>query len=213
MSSPFSRSFSAIERSLVLRPSQVPDTCPSVCGIDASPEAILHEWSGERTLPPCHDKPVFVTSRQRSAHGLFGATCRCSNCSGLPLFESSLFVEFTRMRSAKMALSGGAGSPLAAHDRKLIRRGKLSRSWSSAWAMVQRFIYGRMQMAWAAIREWRQKRALRAMLNDPRSARGFRSTGQLQKGIGADRSTTERLLLAVGARKSDLAEEWTLNPL
>src|SRR5262249_44020906 len=171
MSSPFSRSFSAIERSLVLRPSQVPDTCPSVCGIDASPEAILHEWSGERTLPPCHDKPVFV------------------------------------------ALSGGAGSPLAAHDRKLIRRGKLSRSWSSAWAMVQRFIYGRMQMAWAAIREWRQKRALRAMLNDPRSARGFRSTGQLQKGIGADRSTTERLLLAVGARKSDLAEEWTLNPL
>jgi hypothetical protein len=28
-----------------------------------------------------------------------------------------------------------------------------------------------------------------------------------------DRSTTERLLLAVGARKSDLAEEWTLNPL
>jgi hypothetical protein len=79
--------------------------------------------------------------------------------------------------------------------------------------MVQRFIYGRMQMAWAAIREWRQKRALRAMLKDPRSARGFRSTGQLQKGIGADRSTTERLLLAVGARKSDLAEEWTLNPL
>jgi hypothetical protein len=33
------------------------------------------------------------------------------------------------------------------------------------------------------------------------------------KGIGADRFTTERLLLAVGARKSDVAEEWTLNPL
>jgi hypothetical protein len=68
-------------------------------------------------------------------------------------------------------------------------------------------------MAWAAIRDWRRKRTLRAMLNDPRSARGFRSTGQLQKGIGADRATTERLLLAIGARKSDAAEEWTLSPL
>jgi hypothetical protein len=68
-------------------------------------------------------------------------------------------------------------------------------------------------MLWTAIREWSQKRTLRTMLRDPRSGRGFRSTGQLQKGIGADRSTTERLLLAVGARKSDVAEEWTLNPL
>jgi hypothetical protein len=51
------------------------------------------------------------------------------------------------------------------------------------------------------------------MLTDPRSARGFRSIGQLEKGIGADRSTTERLLLAVGARKSDVAEEWTLRAL
>jgi hypothetical protein len=51
------------------------------------------------------------------------------------------------------------------------------------------------------------------MLKDPRSARGFRSTGQLERGIGADRSTTERLLLAVGARKSEVAEEWTLGPL
>jgi hypothetical protein len=68
-------------------------------------------------------------------------------------------------------------------------------------------------MVWTLIGEWSQKRKLRAMLEDPRSARGFRSTGQLEKGIGADRSTTERLLLAVGARKSDFAEEWTLNPL
>jgi hypothetical protein len=79
--------------------------------------------------------------------------------------------------------------------------------------MVRTSIYGRMRMLWTAIREWSQKRTLRAMLKDPRSARGFRSTGQLEKGIGADRSTTERLLLAVGARKSDIAEEWTLNPL
>jgi hypothetical protein len=68
-------------------------------------------------------------------------------------------------------------------------------------------------MVWTSIREWSQKRTLRAMLKDPRSARGFRSSAQLQKGIGADRSTTERLLLAVGARKSDIAEEWTLNSL
>ena len=79
--------------------------------------------------------------------------------------------------------------------------------------MVRTFIHGRMRMAWTAIREWGQKRTLRAMLNDPRSARGFRSIGQLEKGIGADRSTTERLLLAVGARKSDVGEEWTLRAL
>ena len=47
------------------------------------------------------------------------------------------------------------------------------------------------------------KASARAMLKDPRSARGFRSTGQLQKGIGADRSTTERLLLML----------WTAPPL
>jgi hypothetical protein len=70
-----------------------------------------------------------------------------------------------------------------------------------------------MRMVWTLIREGSQKRTLRAMLKDPRAARGFRSTGQLEKAIGADRSTTERLLLAVGARKSDVAEEWTLKPL
>jgi len=64
-----------------------------------------------------------------------------------------------------------------------------------------------------ALREWSQKRTLRAMLMDPRSTRGFRSSGQLEKGIGADRSTTERLLLSIGARKAEGAEEWTLNPI
>ena len=68
-------------------------------------------------------------------------------------------------------------------------------------------------MVWTAISEWNQKRKLREMLKDPRSARGFRSTGQLEKSIGADRSTTERLLVSIGARKSDAGEEWTLNPL
>jgi hypothetical protein len=65
-------------------------------------------------------------------------------------------------------------------------------------------------MPWNALSEWRQKRALRQMLKDPRATRGFRSVGQLEKGIGADRPTTERLLLAIGARKSDTSEEWTL---
>jgi len=81
------------------------------------------------------------------------------------------------------------------------------------YAPVPTSIYGRMPMVWTSIREWSQKRTLRAMLKDPRAARGFRSIGQLEKGIGTDRFTTERLLLAVGARKSDVAEEWTLNPL
>jgi hypothetical protein len=68
-------------------------------------------------------------------------------------------------------------------------------------------------MVWNAIQEWRQKRKLREMLTDPRSARGFRSAGQLEKGIAADRATTERLLLAIGARKSEASEEWTLKPV
>jgi len=65
-------------------------------------------------------------------------------------------------------------------------------------------------MVWTAIREWRQRSKLRTMLNDPRSTRGFRSIGALERGIAADRATTERLLLTIGARKSDAAEEWTL---
>jgi hypothetical protein len=68
-------------------------------------------------------------------------------------------------------------------------------------------------MPWNAISEWRQKRVLRQMLNDRRATRGFRSVRQLEKGIGADRATTERLLLAIGARKSEIAEEWTLTPV
>ena len=68
-------------------------------------------------------------------------------------------------------------------------------------------------MPWSAISEWRKKRMLRQMLTDPRATRGFRSTAQLEKSIGADRVTTERLLYAIGARKADAAEEWTLNPV
>jgi len=67
-------------------------------------------------------------------------------------------------------------------------------------------------MLWNTLFESRKKAKLREMLNDPRATRGFRTIGALEKGIGADRATTERLLLAIGARKSDGAEEWTLAP-
>lgn len=67
-------------------------------------------------------------------------------------------------------------------------------------------------MLWKPITEWRRRRTLRQMLTDPRAARGFRSIAQLEKAIDADRKTTERLLQSIGARKSDMAEEWTLTP-
>ena len=47
------------------------------------------------------------------------------------------------------------------------------------------------------------------MLNDQRSANGVRSIEQLQKGIAADRATTERLLLGIGA-KASAPEKWSL---
>jgi hypothetical protein len=60
----------------------------------------LQEWSGERTLPPCPDKPAaFVTSRQRSAYSLSQATCRCRYCSGLSPFEAELLAQNTGLRS------------------------------------------------------------------------------------------------------------------
>ena len=52
--------------------------------------------------------------------------------------------------------------------------------------------------------EWQQKRKLRRLL------RRMGSIRRLEKAIGADRSTTERLLIAVGARKSG-KDEWTLH--
>jgi hypothetical protein len=64
-------------------------------------------------------------------------------------------------------------------------------------------------MFWNAISDWRRKRKLRNMLNDPRSANGERSIEQLQKGIAADRATTERLLLKIGA-KASAPEKWSL---
>src|ERR1700730_5025324 len=67
-------------------------------------------------------------------------------------------------------------------------------------------------MPWNAISRWRQKRKLRKMVTDRRPSRGVRSIGQLEKGIGADRATTERLLLAIGARKAEKTEDWTLAP-
>ncbi len=58
--------------------------------------------------------------------------------------------------------------------------------------------------------ERRQKRRLKRMLADRRFPEGFRSTSQLAAGIGADQDTAQRLLLAIGARKSETSEEWTM---
>jgi hypothetical protein len=52
--------------------------------------------------------------------------------------------------------------------------------------------------------EAHQKRKLRRMLKRVGSIR------HLEKGIRADRPTTERLLLAMGARRTG-SDEWTLN--
>src|SRR6266852_103963 len=98
------------------------------------------------------------------------------------------------------------------HYQNLIRQGELPRCSEACFSIGSRrlTINRRKRMPWNAISEWRQKRTLRQMLQDPRATRGFRSVGQLEKSIGADRATTERLLLAIGARKSDASEEWTL---
>jgi hypothetical protein len=56
----------------------------------------------------------------------------------------------------------------------------------------------------AGIVEAHQKRKLRRMLKRVGSIR------HLEKGIRADRPTTERLLLAMGARRTG-SDEWTLN--
>ena len=67
-------------------------------------------------------------------------------------------------------------------------------------------------MIWNTLSDARKKSKLRKMLSDPRATRGYRSIGQLEQAIAADRLTTERLLVAVGATKSASAEEWTLSP-
>jgi hypothetical protein len=53
-----------------------------------------------------------------------------------------------------------------------------------------------MRAVRTTIVEWEQKRKLRRLL------RRIRSIRQLEKGIGADRLATERLLLAASARRS-----------
>ena len=73
-------------------------------------------------------------------------------------------------------------------------------------------LWNMMSQGRQAFIEWRQKKTLRDMLNDPRSAKGCRSIGQLEKGIAADRATTERLLLTIGARRTETSEQWTLAP-
>ena len=66
-------------------------------------------------------------------------------------------------------------------------------------------------MPWNAISEWRQKRTLRAMLTDPELQGDSDQIRQFEKGICTDRATAERLLVAIGARKSEASDEWTLS--
>jgi hypothetical protein len=68
---------------------------------------------------------------------------------------------------------------------------------------AQRILFRTMRVVRTSVIEWQQKSKLRRML------RRIGSIRHLEKGIGADRPTTERLLLAVGARKSG-DDEWTL---
>jgi hypothetical protein len=63
-----------------------------------------------------------------------------------------------------------------------------------------------------ALQDWRLKGRLRAMLADEKFPKGFRSTRQLQDGIGVDRETTIRLLHAIHARRSEIKDAWTLAP-
>jgi hypothetical protein len=69
---------------------------------------------------------------------------------------------------------------------------------------VPRIFSGSMRALRRLAVEWQQKRKLRRML------RRIGSIRHLEKGIGADRSTTERLLVAVGAKKGG-NEEWMLH--
>ena len=83
-----------------------------------------------------------------------------------------------------------------------------------AWDWVKGCVEGFLSWGEAIVSRLRfegvQKRRLRRMLSDKRFPKGFRSTGQLMNGIGADKAATERLLLQMGARKSEVSDEWTL---
>jgi hypothetical protein len=57
---------------------------------------------------------------------------------------------------------------------------------------------------------WRRKSRLKKMLRDPRFKKGFRGMKQLSEGIGCDKENTADLLIAIGARKSEITDEWTL---
>lgn len=57
---------------------------------------------------------------------------------------------------------------------------------------------------------YKQKRRLKQMLRDKRFPKGFRSMTQLSQAISCDQQKTAQLLLAIGARKSENSDEWTI---
>lgn len=78
-------------------------------------------------------------------------------------------------------------------------------------ALIGDTIEGAVKVCTTWVHERRQRARLKTMLNDKRFQKGFRSTQQLADGIGADRTTAERLLLTLGARRSEVSDEWTLS--
>ena len=60
---------------------------------------------------------------------------------------------------------------------------------------------------------WLRKRRLRRKLleNGDLYPKGFRSTKRLMDDIQADRETTVKLLIEIGARKSEKSDEWKLS--
>ncbi|MBG6165765.1 hypothetical protein IWQ54_005455 [Labrenzia sp. EL_195] len=60
--------------------------------------------------------------------------------------------------------------------------------------------------------DWIRKRRLKKKLQENRIKfpKGFRSTSRLMADIQADRDTTVRLPMAIGARKSETSDEWKL---
>ena len=82
--------------------------------------------------------------------------------------------------------------------------------------VVQGFVQGLVKSGRDWFRDWRHdeacKKRLKDMLSNPRFGFG-RRIEQLEAGIGADRETTKRLLLAIGARPSETDPDlWTLEP-
>lgn len=71
--------------------------------------------------------------------------------------------------------------------------------FSAAFSQVANFFYER-----------KLKKTLKKMLTDKQFPKGFRSSEQLIAAIGGDRELAVKILINLGARKSENSDEWTL---